>query len=209
MIDDAGNVIAESDTLKDLYTKWNPEVKKYLLSDGSVVDEEGNLIIKNEYYKKMYDQSIPKVAKYLHADGTVDENPGGGSSDLEDNHQTTIDVSTYTQPVEVTPTSGKDGMKKNTITLNNIPSGDGILYAWKVNNSYLYLDFGVAPTDASDAKLLGILNDNSIIVAPLLLEGDVYNKVSDTSFTVTMGGMTDYTYTRDTTKDVTLWQINE
>ena len=74
MIDDAGNVIAESDTLKDLYTKWAPEVKKYLLSDGSVVDEEGNLIIKNEYYKKMYDQAIPKVAKYLHADGTISEN---------------------------------------------------------------------------------------------------------------------------------------
>lgn len=78
MIDDQGNVIAESDTLKDLYTKWNPEVKKYLLSDGSVVDENNNLIIKNDYYKKMYDQADPKVAKYLHADGTIDENPGTG-----------------------------------------------------------------------------------------------------------------------------------
>ena len=80
LVDDAGNVIAESDTLKDLYTKWAPEVKKYLLSDGSVVDENNNLIIKNEYYKKMYDQADPKVAKYLHADGTIDENAGGGSA---------------------------------------------------------------------------------------------------------------------------------
>lgn len=74
MIDEAGNVIAESETLKDLYTKWAPEVKKYLLSDGSVVDENNNLIIKNDYYKKMYDQAIPKVQKYLHADGTISEN---------------------------------------------------------------------------------------------------------------------------------------
>lgn len=74
MIDDEGNVIAESETLKDLYTKWEPEVKKYLLSDGSVVDEDGNLIIKNDYYKKVYEQTDPKVQKYLHADGTISEN---------------------------------------------------------------------------------------------------------------------------------------
>jgi hypothetical protein len=42
--------------------------------------------------------------------------------DLEDNHETIIDVSTYTEPVEVTPTEGKDGMKKNTITLSNMPA---------------------------------------------------------------------------------------
>lgn len=136
LIDEAGNVIAESETLKDLYTKWAPEVKKYLLSDGSVVDENNNLIIKNDYYKKMYGQADPKVAKYLHADGTVDENPGGGAgADLENNHQETIDVSTYTEPVEITPTAGKDGMKKATITLSNIPSGGDAeiaLYAFEV-----------------------------------------------------------------------------
>ena len=41
--------------------------------------------------------------------------------DLEDNKSATINVSTYTAPVEVTPTSGKDGMKKATITLSHIP----------------------------------------------------------------------------------------
>ena len=45
------------------------------------------------------------------------------SADLEDNKTTTINVSTYTQPVEVMPTSGKEGMKKATITLSNIPGG--------------------------------------------------------------------------------------
>ena len=55
--------------------------------------------------------------------------PIGG--DLEDNKAKTINVSTYTAPVEVTPTSGKDGMKKATITLSNIPSEVTKLYCWK------------------------------------------------------------------------------
>lgn len=154
LIDDEGNVIAESETLKDLYVKWAPEVKKYLLSDGSVVDENNNLIIKNDYYKQMYEQADPKIAKYLHADGTVDENSGSGGNDLENNHQATIDVSTYTEPVEIEPVSGKDGMKKATITLSNIPGGTNVLhwYKWKETNestgesyeAYLTLEF--APT---------------------------------------------------------------
>lgn len=46
-----------------------------------------------------------------------------GAASLQDNKAATIDVSTYTEPIEVTPTAGKDGMKKATITLSNIPSG--------------------------------------------------------------------------------------
>ena len=42
-------------------------------------------------------------------------------ADLENNKTATINVSTYTEPVEVTPTSGKDGMKKATISLSHIP----------------------------------------------------------------------------------------
>ena len=51
---------------------------------------------------------------------TAGEIPGG--ADLEDNKTATIDASTYTSPVEVTPSEGKDGMKKATITLSNLPS---------------------------------------------------------------------------------------
>lgn len=51
--------------------------------------------------------------------------------DIEANKAATIDVSTYTEPVEITPTAGKDGMAKATVTLTNIPSGGSItLYAW-------------------------------------------------------------------------------
>ena len=45
----------------------------------------------------------------------------GGSADLDENKEVTIDVSTYTEPVAVTPTEGKDGMEKATVTLSNIP----------------------------------------------------------------------------------------
>ena len=43
------------------------------------------------------------------------------TADLDNNKTATINVSTYTEPVEVTPTEGKDGMKKATITLSHIP----------------------------------------------------------------------------------------
>ena len=56
---------------------------------------------------------------------------GGGGADLEDNKEATIDVSAYTEPVEVTPTQGKDGMKKVTVSLSNIPAGVSILYGFK------------------------------------------------------------------------------
>ena len=48
--------------------------------------------------------------------------PIGGGADLENNKEATIDVSAYTEPVEITPTQGKDGMKKATVTLSNIPT---------------------------------------------------------------------------------------
>ena len=56
----------------------------------------------------------------------------GASAKLDNNKAATINVSTYTEPVVVTPTSGKDGMKKATITLSNIPSPSGVtkLFAW-------------------------------------------------------------------------------
>lgn len=106
------------------YKVSEPSALKFLKANGAVVDENGNVVNEaTDYWKKVYDQAEPKVAKYLHADGTIDENPGsgGGGADLEDNKTATIDVSTYTEPVEVLPSEGKDGMKKATVSLDNIP----------------------------------------------------------------------------------------
>lgn len=163
LVDESGNVIAESDSLQDLYIKSSPQVKKYLLSDGSVVDENNNLVIKNDYYKKVYDQATPKVAKYLHSDGTIDENPGGGGADLEDNKTATIDVSTYTEPVEITPTAGKDGMKKATITLSNIPRRSVNLFCW-----YSSFDFCYTTTETPTANDKALYSsDNTTVIEPV------------------------------------------
>ena len=56
---------------------------------------------------------------------------GQVTGSVENNKTATIDVSTYTQAVEITPTSGKTSMKKTTVTLSNIPSGSGTLRCWK------------------------------------------------------------------------------
>lgn len=213
MIDDAGNVIAESDTLKELYTKWEPEVKKYLLSDGSVVDENNNVIVKNDWWKAFYDMACPKIAKYLHADGTVDENPGGGSSDLEDNHQTTIDVSTYTQPVEITPSEGKDGMKKATVTLSNIPSGGATAYAWE--NDVVgtqYTDFNIAPSNKVELlQKKQMYADTSYGEITKLYVSNVqternYEKISDSSYKL-YDDVDEFIFTRNSSKDFELWEI--
>lgn len=53
----------------------------------------------------------------------VDIKTNGVVAELEANKEVSIDVSNYSEPVEITPSSGKDGMKKATITLENISSG--------------------------------------------------------------------------------------
>jgi hypothetical protein len=140
VLDDQGNVINDtSDFWTEKYNQAEPKPDKILHSDGTIKDSAGNLIQDTtEYNVQKYNQAEPIPAKYLHADGTIDENPGGGGggADLEDNKEVTIDVSTYTEPVEVTPTSGKDGMKKATITLSNIPSGSRTLYNYKDSEDY-------------------------------------------------------------------------
>lgn len=53
---------------------------------------------------------------------TFAEATAGGDVSVETNKTATIDVSSYTEPVVITPTEGKDAMAKATVTLSNIPS---------------------------------------------------------------------------------------
>lgn len=174
MIDDAGNVIAESETLKDLYTKWNPEIKKYLLSDGSVVDENNNLIVKNDYYKKMYEQADPKIAKYLHADGTIDENAGGGSgANLENNKTVSI---TENGTVEITPSAGYDGMKKVTAEVSvSGGAGDNQIFGDLYHNS----DSGstITQSECNGSWFHAIVFDNYVIESPDAQESYTLNGI--------------------------------
>lgn len=45
--------------------------------------------------------------------------PLASSVKIEDEKEVTIDVSEYTEPIEITPTVGKDGIAKIIITLEN------------------------------------------------------------------------------------------
>lgn len=83
----------------------NPTITKFAQGvDGNItelkIDQK-----QEDAYKQIYDK------------GKAD---GQAGVKLENNHTETIDVSTYTEPIVIEPASGKDGMKKVTITLTGI-----------------------------------------------------------------------------------------
>lgn len=89
-------------------------------------------------------------------------------ADLENNKAATIDASTYTEPVEVTPSEGKDGMKKATITLSNIPVAGATLYAWKdISNNIAYTETATPEAEGSCylSAVTGLASDTIKAVA--------------------------------------------
>ena len=142
--------------------------------------------------------------------GTSQEIAGGGSADIEENKEATIDVSAYTEPVEIVPTEGKDGMAKCTVTLSNIPAGGSAsAYAWKDNNdNILYLSFAESPADQTEYAAAYFLMPGAsghIGVVSLGASGATYAKVDANTFTSTFNDVTT-TYTRDSADDLTLWE---
>lgn len=126
---------------------------------------------------------------------TAGEVPSG--ADLENNKTATINVSEYTQPVEITPSEGKDGMKKATVTLSNIPSPSGVttLYAWKDTEDFIvYLPVSIAPSTKADVMYIessiavetSIRNLNTELhnAIETLGEEDTYTRISDTEFSM-------------------------
>jgi hypothetical protein len=168
------------------YKISEPSALKFLKANGAVVDENGNVVNDaSDYWKKVYDQAEPKVAKYLHADGTIDENPGSGGAgaDLEDNHETTIDVSTYTEPVEIEPTKGKDGMKKATVTLTNIPSGGDDVFNIMITNVLPTATAVRFPSTTQEVKIRASSSNPTTIPSGCALSG----LWLDTNFSIRLG----------------------
>ena len=134
VLDDSGNVIVDtSDYWVKTYNQAEPKPDKILHSDGTIKDSAGNVIQDTTPFNvKKYNQAEPIPAKYLHSDGTIDENPGsgGGGSDLEDNKEVGI---TENGEIEITPSSGYDGMKKVTATVNVSGGGTSFSIASKIN----------------------------------------------------------------------------
>lgn len=107
---------------------------------------------------------------------TAGEIPSG--ADLEDNKSATINVSTYTEPVEITPTAGKDGMKKATVTLSNIPVAGATLYAWKdTSNNIAYTETATPEAEGSCylSAVTGLASDTIKAVA----EGEITITISE------------------------------
>ena len=64
------------------YNNSEPQVLKFLTSNGDIIDEDGNVIAHSDSLKDLYNKANPRVAKYLHSDGTIDENPGTVQPDI-------------------------------------------------------------------------------------------------------------------------------
>lgn len=158
---------------------------------------------------------------------TFDQATEGGGADLEDDKTVSI---TENGVVEITPSAGKDGMKKVTATVNVSGGGGGsaTAYAWKVTYDeggtqktyYYYTTFAKAPADKDaweNEKILYVnldtnlsfLGDIEVITGFHIAGADPsdadYQKDSDTQFTVIWGVDDTSVFTRDDTKDFTLW----
>ena len=92
----------------------------------------------------------------------------GGDADLDKNKAVTINVSTYTDPVEVTPTEGKDGMEKVTVTLNNIPTAT-VLSAWKLESAIVYTKTA-EPTTSDKAIVPATTGLSEAVIASVTAE---------------------------------------
>lgn len=124
----------------------------------------------------------------------------GSSAKLDNNKTATINVSTYTEPVVITPTSGKDGMKKATVTLSNIPSPseDVIFYGWAIEGGSPY--FTLSETPSVGDNLFSAPNDSDYGV--LAGVPFVITEVGEGTVTISPGEGETVTYARASTKDL-------
>lgn len=139
---------------------------------------------------------------------------GGGK--VENNKTATINVSTYSAPVEITPTSGKTSMKKATVTLSNIPSPGGItkLYCYKDSeDSDMHLPGGDSSTYDFYSTAEITQTGSYLVVYGCTSGGGDTASVQNTTISVTVEDETitfvdvasnSYTLVRDTSKDVTI-----
>ena len=88
--------------------------------------------------------------------------------DLENNKTATIDASTYTEPVVINPSEGKDGMKKATITVSHIPEIEATKEV-TVDVSTYTEPVEIEPTEGKDGVAKVIVTLSNI---PQVTDGD-------------------------------------
>ena len=100
---------------------------------------------------------------------TFKQATAGAGIDLDTNKAVTIKANEYVQPVEVTPTEGKDGMEKVTVTVTGIVKGlvafgsaEGAVYLTAVPSAdgavkaYVPSATGISKVDATYAEATGV-----------------------------------------------------
>ena len=100
---------------------------------------------------------------------TFKQATAGAGIDLDTNKTVTINAGEYTQPVEVIPTEGKDGMEKVTVTVTGIVKGlvafgsaEGAVYLTAVPSAdgavkaYVPSATGISKVDAIYAEATGV-----------------------------------------------------
>ena len=115
-----------------------------------------------------------------------------GGAKLDNNKTASINVSTYTEPVEVTPTHGKDGMKKATITLTNITAGSGRTYRSCAtfsstgrggNDARVFFEGTDYPEPNTTINCLIILVQSWTETSPYITSSDLYLYEGQATFT--------------------------
>lgn len=119
------------------------------------------------------------------------------SADLEDNKSATINVSTYTVPVEIAPTAGKDGMKKATVTLSNIPDVSTVKFYFWTSNDYQAYTMRATPSVGDKVYRHGYDDGEISSITPKTVKA-----VEDDTITIDDSGE-DVVCTRDSSKDLT------
>lgn len=128
--------------------------------------------------------------------------PLASSVKIETSKAVTVDVSTYTEPIEVTSTVGKDAMAKAVVTLTNIPpsADDPSFYAWKSSDLEAAAYYSLSATPAvgekvrragyEDTDIAGSANAYSVTATGtdddgfyITVDGDNYYRFSDRDFT--------------------------
>jgi hypothetical protein len=117
-------------------------------------------------------------------DKTFKQATSGGEADLEANHEATIKADEYTQPVEIIPAEGKDGMEKVTVTVTGIVKGlvafgsaEGAVYLTALPaedgafKAYVPSATGISKVDATYAEATGVTI--SEVAYPRYSAGDI------------------------------------
>ena len=200
----------------DILTIEQDSESPYYMNKGFII-QEGDVYTKvsDTEFTLSWEVGGQPGSQTFTRDAAKDIEVWNAPPEVETTKQATIDVSTYdpsNKPV-ITPTAGKQSMGSVEITLDNIPSGGSgnfTAYCWLCTQSgeYSFFDFSIAPDNANDSlSIIGSI-ESGLELSPLLMEGDIYTKLSDNSFSISWeeGQTTEtYTFTRDSTEDFVAW----